>query len=648
LTAAVLTTAPVSAASSASTSGPGIAKTSPSTKVRTFVVRRLGDFGHGTLRAGFSFANAGPRRSVTIFSFRVRGVIRLSRPLPDLRRATVIDGFSAPSYAGRPVVEVDFNDHPGLFYGPGSEGSLLRGLALDDASGAGVSLYANSISIVANYVGLDLSGRPFANRGDGLYLSRRSADNRIGANNGLVSGAVSNVISANRGSGIVLAGSVRNKIVDNRIGTNPAGTAAMGNRGDGLLLVAGARDNLIGGPVFVDGATGQENNPTGDKGTQTPVFVVPPLGNLISGNGHDGVVVANGSVSNELDGNFIGTTANGDAGLGNAGDGVAIVRANRNSLIGCKFRNNPFVYYNVVSANRGNGLRITDSDDTTVQGNFFGVGANNTTILGNHGNGILVKGTSANTQVGGVIPLGNAAAGNFSNGIAVTGRARGFVTFNTFGGLLPFKGAAPNHHDGLLVTSTGGNNLVRTNVFSGNRGNGIELGGDARGVTIDPDIAGLDTKGTALLPNGGDGLRIDGNAHANVIGGNLHSVIHQNTFSGNRGYGVVITGRAHGNVMFGSFIGTAITGKTALGNGRGGVLIAGFAHGNLIGVHRNLISGNTGNGVTLLGGTFANRIVGNFIGLNKFRQSLPNSERPVVNRGHANIIRGNSTSSGPR
>ena len=85
------------------------------------MVRRLGDFGHGTLRAGINFANSGSRRSVTVISFRVRGVIRLSRPLPALRRTTVIDGFSAPNYAGRPVVEVDFNDHPGLFYGPGSD-----------------------------------------------------------------------------------------------------------------------------------------------------------------------------------------------------------------------------------------------------------------------------------------------------------------------------------------------------------------------------------------------------------------------------------------------------------------------------------------------------------------------------------------------
>jgi hypothetical protein len=143
LTVAVLTTAPVSAASSASTTGLGVAKTNPSTRVRTFAVRRLGDFGPGTLRAGFSFANSGPRRSVTIISFRVRGVIKLSRPLPGLRRATVIDGFSAPNYAGRPVVEVDFNDHPGVFYEPGSDGSLLRGLALDDATRAGVSLDAS-------------------------------------------------------------------------------------------------------------------------------------------------------------------------------------------------------------------------------------------------------------------------------------------------------------------------------------------------------------------------------------------------------------------------------------------------------------------------------------------------------------------------
>ena len=82
--------------------------------------------------------------------------------------------------------------------------------------------------------------------------------------------------------------------------------------------------------------------------------------------------------------------------------------------------------------------------------------------------GISVDGTSRNTLVGGVIPLGNVTACNNLNGIDVLGPASNFVTFNTFGGLLAFKGAAPNGNDGLLITATGGNNVARTNVFSGN------------------------------------------------------------------------------------------------------------------------------------------------------------------------------------
>ena len=91
----------------------------------------------------------------------------------------------------------------------------------------------------------------------------------------------------------------------------------------------------------------------------------------------------------------------------------------------------------------------------------------------------------------------------------MAGTASKFITFNTFGGLLAFKGAAPNGNDGLLVTSTGGHIAARTNVFSGNTGNGIEVGGHAHGVTIDPNIVGLTTKGDTVLPNGGDGVLLD-------------------------------------------------------------------------------------------------------------------------------------------
>jgi len=614
---------------------------------QTFVVTSLGDAGPGSLRAAIDSANATSAQDSTLISFAVHGTITLASPLPAIAREVAIDATSAPTYVsgGPPVVALDFNGYPGLLFAVGASGSELLGVAVDDASGNGVTLDAQSVTLNDNYIGLNLAGAAAGNGNNGVYVSATSAGDFIGLNGSGASGVVANVISGNRGSGIALVGSSANTVVANRIGTNAAGTSAIANLSDGIWITQGSRGNEIGGTAFTDTATGDANNPTGSKGTVTPVFVVPPLGNLISGNGGNGVWIGNGALDNALNGNFIGTTASGDGALGNAGNGVWIDRAPGNSLVGCKFVNNPFVYYNVVSGNGQNGLRVTSSDNVTVQANFFGVGANNTAIVKNRLDGILVDGTSVNTQVGGVIPLGNVSAGNGLNGIAVLGKSRGFVTFNTFGGLLAFKGAAPNGLNGLLITSTGGNNLVRTNVFSGNKQNGIELAGNASGVTVDPNIVGLTTKGDGVLPNGGDGLLIDGTANGNIIGGTLSSVIPQNTFSGNEGYGVAITGLAHDNRVFRSFIGTQILGVNALGNKEGGVLIAGDAYGNLIGqttlTPANLVSGNTGIGVTLSSGTRGNFVINNYIGLDRFGRYLRNSGRTVVNTGRQNTIQGN-------
>jgi parallel beta-helix repeat protein len=628
---------PAAAATPASAAHPLAVRT---LVVRTLVVRNLSDTGPGSLRAAITTANT--RRASRIV-FSVRGTIRLARALPAIHRRVMIDATSAPGYhgGGPPVVAINCHRRLGLVFGPGAGGSALLGVAVDRAGDAGVTLVARNITLNHDYIGLNLQGHPAGNHGSGVLVA--SDGNRIGLNPAKAVNVVSNVISANAGAGIVLAGSAHNTVVSNRIGTNRAGTRALGNRGDGIDLIGGAADNEIGGTAYVNPATGQANDPTGDKGTEQPVFVVPPLGNTISGNKGNGVLINAGARDNRLNGNFIGTTGHGDRALGNAGDGVRIDRAGPgNSLTGCKFVNNPFVYYNVISGNGRNGLYVTSTNNVTVQGNFFGIAANNATPLGNRGDGILIGGSSANTQVGGVIPLGNVSAGNGRNGIEVTGSAHGFVTFNTFGGLAAFGGAVPNGHDGVLITSTGGDNLVRTNVMSGNRGNGIELAGHASGVTVDPDIAGLTTKGDAVLPNGGDGLLIDGTAHGNTIGGTLRSVIPQNTFSGNQGYGLAITGHAYRNLVMRSFIGTEILGTSALGNQRGGVLLAGTADDNAIGAPRlhpaNLISGNTGVGVMLLAHTRANWVISNYIGLGRFGHPLPNTGAPVRDLGRDNHI----------
>ena len=619
----------------------------PPASARTLAVTGLANAGPGSLRAAITAANASPPGGATLIKFAVRGTITLSRALPAVTRNTTINGTTAPGYHQAPVVEIDANGHAGLEFARGSSGSGLLALAVDGAGGDGVTLEASNVTLDGNYIGLSLSGAADGNQGDGVFVAGSSGGNTIGENLARRSGSVSNVISDNAGNGITLSGSSANTVQDNRIGTGPAGLAPMPNRYNGIAITGRSHGNEIGGTAFVDSATGQANNPTGSKGTVTPVFVVPPLGNLISSNGLNGVLIDAGAGHNELNGNFIGTTASGDGALGNGANGVWIDGASHNSLAGCRFVNNPFVYYNVVSGNKQDGLRVTDARGTVVQGNFFGAGANNTAIVRNRLDGILVQGSSTGTQVGGVIPLGNVSAGNGRNGIEVTGRVSGFTTFNTFGGLLAFKGAAPNGRDGLLITATGGDNLVRTNVFSGNRRNGIEIGGNASGVTVDPDIAGLTTKGNSPLPNGGDGLRIDGTAHGNVVGGSLRSVIPQDTFSGNAGYGVAISARAHGNRVFTSFVGTEILGLSALANQKGGVLLTGHARANIIGITRsrpaNLISGNVGIGVLLRAGTTRNLIIDNYIGLNRRGRRLPNTRRPVVDHGSGNIIRRNRT-----
>jgi parallel beta-helix repeat protein len=648
---ATATGSPAAASAAPAAAAAGTAGTSAAPPARSVTVRTLADSGPGSLRAAIRAGDAAPPGTATVIRFAVTGTITLRAALPAVTRQVTIDGTTSPGYraGGAPLVAINASGHPGLRFAAGSNQAKLLGLAVDRASGAGVTLEkAWSVTINSDYIGLNLAGRAAGNGGPGIYVAAASGGNFIGRNPSGQPGAGGNVVSGNRRGGIVLSGSAVNTVVANRIGTNPAGTAAIGNGGSGLVLAHGARSNEIGGTAFTNPATGQANNPTGSKGTVPPVFVVPPLGNLVSGNGRNGILIESRSARNALNGNFVGTTANGNGRLGNRGNGVWIIGADGNRLTGCKFVNNPFVYYNVLSGNGGNGLRITNSHGTVVQGNFFGAGADNATAVANRLDGIRVDGTSADTQVGGVIPLGNVSAGNGRNGIEVAGRARNFTTFNTFGGLMAFGAAAPNGRDGILITSSGRGNLVRTNVMSGNRRNGIELGGNATGVTVDPDIAGLNTDGNAALPNGGDGLRIDGNAHGNVIGGSLRSVIPQDTFSGNSGYGIVITGRAHGNRVTTAFVGTELLGVDAVANQRGGILIAGSAAGNFVGLARsplpaNLISGNHGIGVTLARGTRGNAVLRNFIGLGRLGRPLRNTGGAVSNAGVGNVVLGNRT-----
>lgn len=615
----------------------------------TAVVSTTQNSGAGSLRAALVAANRRSKKTVTTITFSTAGTIVLTSNLTPITRRVVINATSAPGYVsgGAPVVGLNANGKDAFRFDSGSAGSQLLGVAVTKARGNGVTLNAGGITVNDNHIGLTVSGSAAGNRGSGVYVARSSKKNKIGINPSKASGAIGNVISANRGAGIRVSGSSANVIQANRIGTNRSGTAAVANRRAGLELINGASKNRVGGTVYIDSATGTTNNPTGTKGQVPEVYVVPPQGNLISGNRSDGVLVSSRANKNLFNGNFIGTNAAGTGALGNAGDGIRVINADGTVLRGCTVTDNPFVYYNVVSGNRKNGLHVTNSDNTVVQANFFGIGMDNTTTVANGGNGMLFDGNSRKPHVGGVIPLGNVSAGNRQNGIAVKGRVTGFITFNTFGGLLAFKGAAPNRQNGLLVTATGGNNLARTNVFSGNVGNGIEISGNARGMTVDPNLVGLNTKGDGPLRNGKNGVLVAGNAHNNTIGGSRQSVIPQNAFSGNVGYGLVFSGNANRNRVYNTFIGTEVAKTLPVPNLKGGVLISGRAHNNYIGARGkeklNVIAGNIGFGVELTSKTRSNSVINNKIGKGRVGLPVPNSKGTVSNKGKKNVIRRNDT-----
>uniref|UniRef100_B1XVD1 Putative pectin lyase (Parallel beta-helix repeat protein) n=1 Tax=Polynucleobacter necessarius subsp. necessarius (strain STIR1) TaxID=452638 RepID=B1XVD1_POLNS len=67
------------------------------------------------------------------------------------------------------------------------------------------------------------------------------------------------------------------------------------------------------------------------------VSIAPPLGNLISENALNGVLIEEGSELTVLSGNFIGTNNVDTGAIANTLDGVLIRNANNNSLIGCTF-----------------------------------------------------------------------------------------------------------------------------------------------------------------------------------------------------------------------------------------------------------------------------------------------------------------------
>ncbi|MCB0187020.1 MAG: hypothetical protein KDE31_22290, partial [Caldilineaceae bacterium] len=227
--------------------------------------------------------------------------------------------------------------------------------------------------------------------------------NNAGAVNGLTLLTSSSTIRGlvvNRftGAGIALAG-FNNQVEGNFIGTDPTGTLARGNGGDGIFVAnftLGAGNNTIGG------ATPAQRNVISANGNGTP------------GSPRNGITLD--QVANTfIYGNYIGTTADGRAALGNYQSGIGIFRGS-GTLVGGGLPGQG----NLISGNLIDGITASDTAQIgghQIRGNLIGTDAQSNPTLGNARHGILL--VIPNSVIGGGPGEGNTIAGNGQAGIQI-------------------------------------------------------------------------------------------------------------------------------------------------------------------------------------------------------------------------------------
>jgi hypothetical protein len=176
--------------------------------------------------------------------------------------------------------------------------------------------------------------------------------------------------------------------------------------------------------------------------------------------------------------------------------------------------------------------------------------------------------------------------------------------------------------DGIRISAAGC--TLRGLIINGFGGDGVFLSGPG-GNVLEGNYIGLNAAGTEKLANGDTGIRIE--SPNNRIGG--RDISQRNVVSGNAGRdilgGIFIYGAsATGNVVQGNFIGLDADGLNAIGNEGRGVAVH-DAPGNFIGGIEpgagNLIAGNRATGVRLWGVADGNYVLGNWIGVNKNRET---------------------------
>ena len=424
------------------------------------------DAGVCTLRAAIDETNARPGRDTISFGFTGTGpfVIQLASALPSMfdPAGTVIDGYTQAGatpntdpLVSNAVIQVEVRGGgPNGFDGflLGGPNNVIRGLAIREFRLSirmfGTDSFDNQI--LGNFLGLDATGTvgaPFYVRGAmSVNMQAGAHDNVVGA----PGAANRNVISGNYHHGVATydEGTDRNKIQNNLIGSNPAGTAAITNWGHGVDINTWSSFTLIGG-------TGAQER------------------NVIVGSGQSGVEISHGAGTegNQVIGNLIGTAPDGLSAP--AWAHITQFGVNLEGMAQCSTQCDPDMHDSVV----------TDNVIVNATGGIMLQKATHDDVVARNKIGVLANGTPAPNSVFGI----RIEKGSFHNTIGPGNE----IAYNPNGVQLVPDGTNPPAPDFVATP----NNRFTQNSIHDNGGLGIDLA-PLGAVTPTPDP--LINQGAAL------------------------------------------------------------------------------------------------------------------------------------------------------
>ena len=516
----------------------------PTAHAANFTVTTSDDHDDGTcnadcsLREAINAVNAGAGGDTISFNIPGAGVRTINVGATggfSITKAVTIDGTTQPGFAGVPLIELNgagAGNTTGI--NVNAPNVTIKGLIINRFGNFGINFDSfGSNSVQGCYIGTTAAGTGFAANGAGGI--------RINVGSITIGGTTAasrNVISGNDGPGILAVGSGA-IIQGNFIGTDATGTSALANDTAGIVLDA-VSTCTIGGTTAA-------------------------ARNVISGNAGDGIWIRNSATSNLVQGNFIGTDATGMIAVSNAGDslgGVRITGSNNNTIGGTAAGAG-----NVLSGGEGAnayGIQVSNSTGTNIQGNIIGLNAAGTAKLENDAGGIILLGGSGTVVGGTAAGARNVVSGNGGAGLLILSNNTQ-VNGNFFGTNISGDAALGNGASGILINggdnnTIGGTTAADRNIISGNGNGGVRIVGGAENNVLQGNFIGTDVTGVNGLGNGGGfhGVLIRESCSNNTIGGTAAGAGNIIAFS--QGHGVTVTDGSRNSIL-----GNSIHSNTNLG-----------------------------------------------------------------------------------